>query len=64
MGGTGWGGKRGTVVHMGLCRAAHSDRRQGAFEGLAGPQLAAPEWAGICPAGPKAAEEETGPGQV
>lgn len=51
-----WGSKRGTVVHTGLCRAAHSDWRQGGFEGLPRPQLAAPEQAGICPAGPKAAE--------
>lgn len=29
-----------------------------------GPQLEAPEWAGICPPGPKAAQEGPSPGRV
>lgn len=49
----GWRGKRGSVVHTGL----HRERRQGGFVELPGPQLVAPEWAAVCPAGPKAAQE-------
>lgn len=47
------GRKKGSAVHTGLRGAAHWRRRQGGFVRLPGPQLETPEWAGICPPGPK-----------
>lgn len=57
------GGKRGSSVHTGLRRAAHWGWRQGGFVEPPGPQLEAPEWAAVCPPGPKADQEEPSPGR-